>query len=190
MIYATSDWHLFHNRILEFCPNRPWDNLVDMKHDLVANYCTTVSEEDDCFFLGDLTIKRNPKFMIELANVIHSLPGNKHLVLGNHDYYQEDFYLNDCGFKSVNRRISTKTYSMVHNPEHMKPSDILSGKILLHGHLHAFHPSVLFTELPGLNMCATYDVGVDGNNYRPVSLDYIKEYVNSGHERMPHDHRN
>jgi calcineurin-like phosphoesterase family protein len=146
---------------------------------LISNYNNTVTDKDICFFLGDLAIKRNVSFQPEIAEVFKSLKGKKHLVLGNHDYFYEDFYLNDCDFLSVNKRIVTDNYVMVHNPTDKSVGNfVLSNKIILHGHIHSEVPVVTFREPhTGLNIQETYDVGVDANNFTPVAMRCIKKFI-------------
>lgn len=186
MIYFTADWHLRHKNVIKYC-DRPFDNVEDMNELILHNYIDIICPHDTVFFNGDLTIKRNSKDKVWMAELFSQLPGSKHLIIGNHDYYQEDFYLNKCGFKSVQRYIQTKDYAITHNPKDFKNKDILGTKILIHGHVHSNYPVMEFNDLAGLNGEYTYDCGVDANNFKPVSLKYIQSFFKGGYTRLQKD---
>ncbi len=183
-IWFSSDFHFYHFNILKYC-NRPFKNLEEMHITILNNINSTVNENDIFFIVGDMTIKRGSKHKPYLSKLFGELPGQKHLIVGNHDYYTRKFYIEQCGFLSVNRKITTKQYIITHDPKDFGGDCIFENKILIHGHVHAHHPVLLFNELSMLNGEATYDVGVDANNFKPVSLKYIKEYFKKPYERKP-----
>ena len=160
------------------------DLYIGDKNDelIFSNYQKIVSQEDNVFFLGNLTKYKDNKST--LSKFISRLNGKKHLVLGNTDYYSEDFYLKECKFKSVNRYISTEKYVMVHSPYNFLNRDLLTCKILLHGFMNAEHPIIEFEKLTGLNGDYIWDVGIKANNYFPVSLEYIKEAYKKPFQRI------
>lgn len=184
MIYFTSDWHLRHSSSLKYC-NRPFNNTDAMAARILFNYKEVIKDTDIVFHCGDLTIKRNSRDKGWLSEVFKNLPGQNHLIVGNHDYYSKKYYMEECNFLSVNRYISTKDYAITHDPTIFKDEDILTNKILLHGHIHSTYPIIEFDNLTGLNGEYTYDVGVDANNFKPVSLEYIKEIFKQPYTRKP-----
>jgi calcineurin-like phosphoesterase family protein len=183
MIYATADWHLRHKKINEYC-GRPWDNVEDHDTAVLHNYIDTVGPSDTCFFLGDLTIKRNSADKPWLAELFSQLPGEKHLIIGNHDYFTKKFYIEECGFKSVQRKIVTKGMTMVHNPKDFGMECWLNNGYHLHGHVHSHYPAMKFTAIPALNSEFVYDVGLDANNYKPVALKAIKKFFDGPYTRL------
>jgi len=164
--WFTSDWHLSHNNIIKYC-DRPFQNIEDMNYHIIGKYLRVVQPEDTVFFLGDLTIKRHTSFKPVLAEIVRDLPGQKHFIRGNHDYYPKNFYLNDCGFLSFGKKITTSKYVIVHDPADFNTNDLLSAKILIHGHQHHHQK----TRIRGKK----FDIGVDGNNFYPVKLTDILE---------------
>lgn len=139
-----------------------------MNYHIIGKYIRVVQPEDTVFFLGDLTIKRNSSFKPILADVIKNLPGKKHFIPGNHDYFTRKFYIEDCGFISMQRKIETKKYIMVHNPDDLTLDERYYGdKIVIHGHKHN-HKSTRRRK-------RMFDIGVDGNNFYPINLKEISE---------------
>ena len=84
MIYFTSDWHFFHDRILEFHPKRKELFGADMEKTtdkMIELWNNTVSKKDTVYILGDLafgTVEQKRK-------LFNRLNGNKVLIMGNHD---------------------------------------------------------------------------------------------------------
>jgi calcineurin-like phosphoesterase family protein len=140
-----------------------------MNETIINNYVNTVSDKDTVFILGDLSIKRGSKHKSAISSILKDLPGSKYLVRGNHDYYSKEFYIEECGFKVVKPMLCRFNMVMVHNPI-MFSSDH-AGKLLLHGHCHFSKPTD--NHLSFLKNEYVYDVGVDANNFTPVSLGHI-----------------
>lgn len=78
--WFTSDWHLGHQNIIEFC-DRPFSDIYEMSATLMARYMQSVAPDDDVYFLGDMAMGR----VQDGLDTIAYLPGNKFLVPGNHD---------------------------------------------------------------------------------------------------------
>ena len=169
MIFFSADLHIAHANIIKYC-NRPFKSLNEMNHTILDNYLKTVQDEDTVFLLGDLTIKRGSSSKKYISMIYNFLPGQKHLIKGNHDKYTKEFYKEECGFISVRKKISTSKYVLVHDPAHFSNMDLQSGKLLLHGHRHYLKPTDNLESSAKI-----YDVGVDANHFFPVSLGRIKE---------------
>ena len=80
MRYFTSDLHLGHRRIVEFC-SRPFADSDEMDHALVATWNTTVGEADEVWVLGDLALGDLERSL----RLVQQLHGRIVLVPGNHD---------------------------------------------------------------------------------------------------------
>lgn len=169
-IWFTSDWHFLHFNIIEYC-SRPFLNEEEMNEIIINNYVSYVNENDTVFFLGDLTIKRGSSFKPLFKELFLNLPGNKHLLIGNHDYFTKEFY-KESGFLSVNRRIETSKFIMVHDPASFTATDKNSAKMLVHGHVHSLEQ----------RDSGMFDCGVDANNFYPVLKKDIIEYFRSNDE--------
>lgn len=182
MIYFTSDSHLFHENIIKYC-DRPFDNIDTMNDLIITNLHETLTNKDILFHLGDLTLggsKNKPT----VSKWIKQLPCEKHFIMGNHDRFSKKFYKEECGFKTVQYYICTARFSMTHRPEHFLREEFINNKILLHGHTHFKNQGILFESLIELRDKNIYDVGVDANNFKPVSLSEIKKFFKNKKEEV------
>ncbi len=176
-IYFQSDQHFSHENIIKYC-QRPFASIEEMNQKIIENYINTITDNDIVFFLGDITIKRSSSFKPFLSDVLRKLPGEKHLILGNHDKYSNKFYIEDCGFISVNRKINTAHVIMTHDPKTFTKGELDSDKLLIHGHIHLLNQNSYSDSYPdNLKKYNLFDVGCDANNFTPVSLDYIKKSI-------------
>ena len=183
MIYFTSDLHLGHANAIEFkC--RPFSCVEEMNQVLIHNINDTVSVEDELWILGDFSYKINKEEVRALRRQISCR--RVHLIYGNHD---KD-YASDHIFQSVQHYKELKTdYGRVilfHYPI-LEWNAAHYGSIHLHGHIHstgayneenlkkrsadrfAYGHKAKHDDL-GQRI---YDVGVDANGFRPISIDHI-----------------
>lgn len=80
--WFTSDLHIGHRNILQYCPNRPFRTVEEHDDGIIGEWCDKVAPHDDVYFLGDLTLDADPERCLQL---LEKLPGQIHVVLGNHD---------------------------------------------------------------------------------------------------------
>ncbi len=188
MLYFTSDLHLGHAKAVEF-QNRPFSDVEEMNRTLLDNINKTVLPNDELWILGDFSYRVNREQVRNLREQIECK--NVHLVYGNHD---KD-YSQDNIFQSVQHYKELKTeYGLVilfHYPI-LEWKSAHYGSIHLHGHIHSTgeynsenlkkrfadrfpwgHPPV--NEEMHLRI---YDVGVDANNFHPISLEQIVKIMN------------
>ncbi len=187
MIYFTSDLHLGHANAIEF-KQRPFSDVEEMNRSLIQNINDTVSAEDELWILGDFSFMLKQDEVRILRRQIQCR--HVHLVYGNHD---KD-YSQDHIFQSVQHYRELKTeYGRVilfHYPI-LEWKAAHYGSIHLHGHIHStgeynaenlkkrFADRISFShpaKLENLNL-RIYDVGVDANSYRPVSMKHIAELM-------------
>lgn len=178
MIFITSDHHLGHENIIKHC-RRPFANADQMDTYMVDQWNAVVGPNDDVYHLGDISHKRCPR---ERANdLIGSLNGRKHLLLGNHEIDNErgkqfdsrtpieDRLIIDPGlFTTLNEgyfylRLDGQLVVMSHYAMQTW-HDMSKGTIHLHGHSHG----KLTPKAKRL------DVGVDDHDFKPWSWDQIK----------------
>lgn len=181
-IWFVSDTHFGHKNIIEFC-NRPFSNTEEMDEVLIKNWNSVVGYYDLVFNLGDFAFAPNWRW----AELLGRLNGIHTLILGNHDisrwpgdsimdlFYRVEqqmilkidgrsVYLNHYPFLCY-----AGTYS---NPEY--------ATINLHGHVHTNQSYNVGKDYERLSIRFPYqyDVGVDNNNYTPISWEQIKEIIN------------
>ena len=160
MIYFTADWHLDHANILFFEKERPFKNIAKMNTGLIQRHNEVVKENDVVWHLGDFSL-RGPENWSMIRGWVHKLNGTHHLVLGNHDKLNPFLYL-ECGFLTVHTWFSINGLNMCHDPAW----SIVDKKAWwLTAHVH----SLFQTRKNCIN------VGVDVNNYRPISIEAIEE---------------
>lgn len=180
-IFFTSDLHFYHANVIKYC-NRPWDSAEEMNEGLIANWNSVVRDNDKVWILGDLFFCGHE----ESLSILKRLKGRKHLILGNHDkmirnqkqvqaeferVYPDLYEESIAGVKVVMCHYPLLTWNKAHY-----------GSFMLHGHSHgtARYP---FTG-------RIMDVGVDSNNYTPISWEDIHQKLsgvefgfNSNHSR-------
>lgn len=185
MHYFTSDLHLGHGKVLYF-NNRPFESLEEMNEILINNINETVGADDDLWVLGDFAFRIGRTRALEFRSKIRCK--KVHLILGNHDLDYSD----TDAFVSIDQQVVLGTqYGTVvlcHYP-FLEWHKAHYGSIHLHGHIHSTgeynernlqlyyrdrFPEGHTPKNPELKL-RVYDVGVDANNYRPISLDEIAD---------------
>lgn len=179
-IWFTSDLHFGHANILKFC-NRPWETTDEMNADLIKNWNSVVKPDDLVFDLGDFAFASNSKW----KDLLSQLNGHHYLILGNHDITRWPGDKTMELFEGVSHqmilKIDGRTVYLNHypylcfggvwrRPEH--------AVYQLFGHVHS-GPNCEGADTNRLvNLFPyQYDVGVDNNNYTPVSWEQVKEII-------------
>ena len=177
-IFFTSDTHFFHNNILKYC-NRPFESVENMNEALVANWNSVVGPDDHVYHLGDFCFGNVEKWNWCLEP--GRLNGHIHLILGNHDpervFREGTMY---GRFDSIDYEkiliIEGWTVILNHFP-FLSFSNNIDHKVMqLFGHIHSGPDGIGNVMTGGKELqWNQYDVGVDNNNYTPVSWKQIKE---------------
>lgn len=143
--WIISDSHFGHDNIVKFCQRPEHHNQI-----MRANWFEVVKPEDTVLHLGDLGF--GSKAELYMAD----LPGDKHIILGNHDKKSKSYY-NNLGFEIVERfdmfLNEIKGGSPVSVNDDMTIVEFLHdpldynrfyelGDIVVHGHIHnnGYHP--------------------------------------------------
>ena len=172
-IWFSSDFHFGHSNIIKYC-NRPFETTDEMNEAMIDNWNRVVRPEDQGYILGDFAFCSPDK----AANIARRLHGKKYLILGNHDRKKtlaaiEPFFewVNDTYLLTVqdrNNKYGNQQIWLSHYA-HLCWPEMSYGSFHLFGHSHGKCP-VPFTS-------KAMDVGVDSNNFYPVSYDQIKLYM-------------
>ena len=170
MIYFTSDLHFDHDNIIKYC-NRPYKDTTEMNNMLIANWNSIVKPQDTVYILGDIMMSKNAG---DVSKYIERLTGHKILIQGNHDYFVKDYknqrydFLDDIkSYEEIN--YNKQRFCLMHYPI-MDWNHMYHGSYMLHGHMHNEPIYNYNNKNEGLKR---YDVGVDANNYTPVSIEQI-----------------
>lgn len=172
MIYYTSDLHLGNNNIIKH-ENRPYKTLEEMDKALIDNWNSRVKPEDEVCVLGDFCFKRATR----VINYLEQLNGRIHLLRGNHDFFynQKSFELwkwnsdkgNDTYFEGHYKHGLDGEHEVIlcHYPI-LYWEGMEHGSIHLYGHVHSYRDVTKMAP-------NSYNVGVDVNNYMPVTLEEL-----------------
>lgn len=171
MIYFTSDLHFKHENVIKHA-NRPFRNADEMDSILIKNWNNTVDVNDDVYILGDFTMKG-----VEVAeSILMNLKGKKHMIRGNHDRFLDQKNFNSYYFVEIlpYKEITYKNtrFVLFHYPI-AEWNHYFRNSIHLHGHQHNHEDYNLNNKE---NKLLRYDVGVDANHFRPISIDDIIEF--------------
>lgn len=188
-LYFTSDLHLGHRNVIRFC-DRPYENEKQMNQCLIDNWNSTITNNDIVFILGDL-VWFNDSHAIK--RLFEKLNGQEiYVIPGNHDQMKSYHRVDDPRIKLVND-ICTLYVSTENNRYTKNIIEIVCchyplmtwahrelGAINLFGHIHSgwLRSIEAFDQMLPLWKGQQYDVGVDNNNYHPVSLDDILTELN------------
>ena len=180
-IFFTSDTHFGHSKIIDYC-KRPFSSIEEHDKTLIQNWNNVVGQDDTVFHLGDFAYG-NSQFV---SNIIKQLNGNIILIKGNHDLRNMNPTLYNIFSDAVYQArilIDKQTVYLNHFPflcfDH---GDINLYKdnysIQLFGHVHS-GPLTSSEDVNRLNILfpTQYDVGVDNNNYTPISWTDVKNKI-------------
>ena len=181
-VFFTSDTHFGHDFVRKIC-NRPWDTIEEHDKGLIDNWNSVVSNEDTVFHLGDFCFGGAPKW----KSIREQLNGHIILILGNHDMKNRtagtDLLFDHVTFQ-MQVQIGDQTVYLNHFPfmcfSHADPKQYEKYNVQLFGHIHS-GPLCNGTDTSRSSILypTQYDVGVDNNNYKPVSWEQVKQIINS-----------
>ena len=159
-VWFTSDEHYGHRNIIKYC-NRPFEDVNDMDSILIFNHNCNVNNEDWVIHGGDFSMIRNKETVYR--KYISYLKGKHVFLRGSHDYWMRD----GTRYGEIWERRFGEYYIVVcHYAMRVWPRSHY-GSFMLYGHSHGNLPPV----------GKQHDIGVDNNNYRPISLDEVIEIM-------------
>lgn len=175
--FFTSDTHFGHANIIRFC-NRPFQNVEEMNEVLIENWNKVVSKGDTVFHLGDFAFGGSSVW----NSIIPRLNGHITLIIGNHDRknlrqgYMSYF---DMVVPQLQIEIEDNSIYLNHYP-FLCYGGSYRGVWQLFGHVHS-GPQADGLDISRLRVLlpTQYDVGVDNNNFTPISYREVKEKIES-----------
>jgi calcineurin-like phosphoesterase family protein len=201
-LFFTSDTHYGHSNICSATTKwnnasnmtREFNSLDHMNTTIVNNINNTVGEDDILIHLGDWSFGGFNKVQ-EFRSQINCK--NIHLVLGNHDHHIErnkegvqrlfisvQNYLRLEVVRPLTKSMNEKfIFVCMHYPI-ASWHDMNQGVIHLHGHVH-LPPHLRIADGKAM------DVGVDGNELDPISLDEVLSIMKDREVKklaLPKDH--
>ena len=171
-IWFTADSHIGHRNIIKYC-QRPFMDVEEMNETLISNWNKVVGKNDYVFHLGDFSVGG----AAEWTSLLDCLNGRIFLVLGNHDMNNVDQgfmrRFEDVAMQMLITVGKQRVY-LNHYP-FLCYGGAYRGTWQLFAHVHT---SSCMTGLdsPRLQMLfpRQYDVGVDNNNFTPISFEEVE----------------
>ncbi len=174
-VFFTSDTHFFHANVIRYT-NRPFDSVEQMNKTLIDNWNRVVGKNDVVFHLGDFAFGGKKQW----NQILDQLNGKIYLVLGNHDM---------AFFKTalVERfeLVALEMYAII-DEQHIRlshePFLCYGGSNRnvwqLFGHVHSReNKGGRYADRLAMLTAMQYDVGVDNNNYTPVSFEQVRDII-------------
>ena len=179
-IFFTSDTHFGHDNIIKFC-DRPFKNIEEMDYKLIENWNKKVPQDGLVFHLGDFAWG-GYEFWKKIRD---QLNGEIILIKGNHDQKNMSTTAEQELFSHVNWQmyiqIENRKLWLNHYPflcyagVYREPHKLIYQ---LYGHVHS-GPCKKGQDIPRLvyTYPMQYDVGVDNNNYEPISWEELNANI-------------
>ena len=180
--FFTSDTHFNHANIIKFC-NRPFKDVEQMNETLIANWNRMISNDDIVFHLGDFCLGG----AAEWTKVLARLNGKIYLILGNHDLKNLR-----QGFVGRFEHVAMQMHIMMGKQRiylcHY-PFLCFEGGYKnvwqLFGHVHSRKSNTGIDAGRLQYLFPTqYDVGVDNNEFAPVSFEQVQRIINKQIEQQ------
>ncbi len=169
-LFFSSDQHFFHTRIIGYA-NRPFHTMDEMNECMVERHNEVVRPQDHWYQLGDVTMLRDNQG--RGLGILRRMKGHKRLIMGNHDHYKMQHYLEH--FEKVMAMNVIGGLRFTHIPVH--PNCMGNVKANVHGHIHqnASPPPVMWIDkkTQALHVQPYINISVEATDYRPVSLDWL-----------------
>ena len=146
-----------------------------MNETLIDNWNSVVGKEDVVFHLGDFCLGGASEWI----NILERLHGKIHLILGNHDLKNwRPKYAKYFWEVTMQEYIKVDNHDLyLHHYPFLHYAD--AGHIWqLFGHVHTGQYNIKnVSELLPLLHPTQYDVGVDNNNFTPISFAQIRNII-------------
>jgi calcineurin-like phosphoesterase family protein len=179
-IFFVSDTHFGHSNIIKFC-DRPFKDAEEMDYKLIENWNKKVPQDGLVFHLGDFAWGGHEYW----KKIRSQLNGEIILIKGNHDQKNMSSTAEQELFKHVTWQmlieIEGRKVLLNHFPflcyagVYREPSKLV---FQAYGHVHSGEAKK-GQDLPRLihTYPMQYDVGVDNNNYEPISWYELNEKI-------------
>lgn len=178
-LFFTADTHFYCPKALIHRPSFP--NMESMNESLIHNWNEVVPEDGVVIHLGDLATHL-PREIIK--DLVRRLNGTILLIKGNHDdisllrgvRFREETGLQILGYTWTIWLDGIKI--LLNHYPYLCYEGEYDGVWQLFGHVHSGSVSDGF-DIPRLQYLLPfqYDVGVDGNDYRPISFRRLQKIL-------------
>ena len=174
--FFTSDTHFYHTNIIKFC-NRPFKDVEQMNDVMIANWNSVIGKDDTVFHLGDFCLGG----AAEWTKILDRLNGKIYLIMGNHDLKNiRQGFISRFEHVAMQMRIEIgkKRIYLCHYPFLCFEGSYKDDVWQLFGHVHTRRSNSGIDAGRLQYLYPTqYDVGVDNNNFTPVSFGQVKRII-------------
>jgi len=172
--FYISDLHIGHKNVIKL-DNRPFGSVQEMNEEIVRRWNSVVKKGDLVYLCGDVIWDNS------YVDVLKSLRGQKHLVLGNHDRINAEIrkcFFSIKPYKKI--KDGDETVILSHYPMIAYDGSFRGRNIHLYGHVHTTNENVIMEDIK--DKYATedfpmrmYNVGcmMPYMDYTPRTLDEI-----------------
>lgn len=178
-LFFTSDTHFDHFNIAKFC-NRPFATREEMNNALIDNWNSVVPKDGLVVHCGDFGFIKYRNWN-RWRSIRKRLNGEIILVRGNHDDYPllPD---GDVLFRNVVDILDVVVDNVITVCSHY-PLLVWRGDFNAFGHVHTSKDGIVSPldreAMKSIRQNVQYDVGVDQNDYKPISYaEFIKKISN------------
>src|SRR5574344_1324823 len=186
-LFFTSDLHFDHFAIAKYC-NRPFESRSDMNHKLVENWNSVIPEDGIVINCGDMILLHKEN-IFEYYKIAEKLNGRQLLIRGNHDkvnLLSANRFISPMDPKADKKfigiydiaeiKIKETTITASHYPLLAFPTDYnVFGHVHTLSDGHIYGPDSFVEKNIRTNQ---YDVGVDQNDYKPISYNRLIKIFN------------
>ena len=180
-MFFTSDTHFCHSNIIKYC-KRPFANIAENDEEIIRRWNEKVPEDGIVFHLGDVAFG-DPE---RVDNILERLNDTIYLVIGNHDWrrivnnhkWRFEMMTQQINMKIGKRHIILNHYPMLAFSGAWRGED---ATYQLFGHVHTspYTDEGLDQQRMKYLFTSQYDVGVDNNNFTPVSWKEVDQIINN-----------
>ena len=158
MYFFTADEHYGHANIIKYC-DRPFGSVEEMDEEIIRRHNSVVGPGDTVIHAGDFSLKKKA----EVEDYVARLNGRHVFLRGSHDYW-----LDSDAHEIWERKIDGRYVVVCHYAMRVWPRSH-HNSWQLYGHSHGRLEPV----------GKQWDVGVDNNDFHPVSMDRLVEIMES-----------
>ena len=180
-MFFTSDTHFCHTNIIKYC-KRPFKDVEENDAELIRRWNEKVPEDGIVFHLGDVAFG-DPDRVDEILKQLH---GKIYLVIGNHDWrrivnqhkWRFEMMTQQINMKIGKRHVILNHYPMLAYAGAWRGVDA-SYQLFGHVHTSPYTDEGLDQQRMKYLFTTQYDVGVDNNNFTPVSWKEVDQIINN-----------
>lgn len=187
-VWFTSDYHMGHRNIIGLC-ERPFADVDTMEREIIARHNALVGPNDDVYDLGDFAFRCSPE---HAADCLRKLSGRRIVLWGNHDKPLRQA----LGRGLLDDLVASGKVTFIGDPDprfHTGFRTTIDGRSVTLSHyaqrtwLGAFRGAWhLYGHSHGnlSPFMASFDVGVDAHEFRPISYEEVKAKMDSIREEF------